>query len=173
MRGAHPSAEFHGVIAMDQGSVVLHFITILQVIQISLAVAAAQEIAQDAYGRICTLRRLDVIVAVVLEARLVDDLRTKHLGVADLHGVFRALRVIGLGRQAELVRQIASLGIAVVLIARSQGIVLRQGPIQARAQVGALARIWNRTGEGPAGGGVRGIDGRQVIDVAPIDIEEE
>ena len=81
-------SEFHKVIALRYRGVILQFVVIL-VIELGPRGGASSRVRSlhiDAYRR--THWILIAVVAQILEARLIDSLRTEHLCVGDLHGVF-------------------------------------------------------------------------------------
>ena len=113
----------------------------------------------------------------ILEAGLIDDFGPEDLGIANLHGVFRGLRIVGLRCKIELPDSVVVLRVAEILVARRQRVVLADLVVQTRAEVGAVSRVGNRIGKGNGAtdvGGIedQGIDGRKVIDIPPLDIKE-
>ena len=122
--------------------------------------------------------QLAVALAKILEARLVDDFRAEDLGVTNLQGVFRGLRVVGLRRKVKLPDAVVVLRVAEILVARRQRVVLADLVVETRAEVGARPRIGNRIGKGNGAIDVvgiedDGIDGGEIVDIPPLDIKEK
>ena len=71
---AQPRSKLDGVIAVDDGSVVLQLVVVLVVENVALVVAPAVERSQDIERGLGVQRELIVEFAQVLEAGFVDDL---------------------------------------------------------------------------------------------------
>src|ERR1022692_2904167 len=108
------------------------------------AVAAAVEPARDVDRGVGVERGLTADVAEILEASLVDDPGAENLCVADLQRLLSGYGIVRLGSQAEGTSDIVGFGIAVILVASSQGVVLAELVVEARADVGASLGIQNR-----------------------------
>ena len=142
------------------------------------AVAAAGEGPQNVDRRCGRDWKLAIALAQILEAGLVDDFGPEDLGIANLHGVFRGLRIVGLRFKIELSDSVVVLRVAEILVARRQRVVLADLVVQTRAGVGAVSRVRYRIGKGNGAtnvGGIedQGIDGRKVIDIPPLEIKKE
>ena len=144
MRSPHAAAELDDVTAVDQRRVILNLVAVLQIVLIARTRTPSYKVAGHIHGRIAINRVLEGIVAVVLKSRLVDDLGTNHLCVADLHGLLRALGVVALGRKNQHSNSVVGFGIAIILVARGECIVGRQCPVDSRAEIGPLVRVGNR-----------------------------
>ena len=76
---------------MDQRGVVLQLVGILQIVQITPAEAAAEKLPSTFTAGLVSTGFWLLLSPKILEAGLVDDLRAKHLRVADLYGVLGGL----------------------------------------------------------------------------------
>ncbi len=122
---------------------------------------------------LCVDSVLEGVIADVLKTRLVDDLRANHLRVADLECVFGYFAIITLRRKDESADAIVGFGVAIVLIAGSQGVVLRQMPNQSE---GSKLVRWRGLGIDSTNGvtasdGVKDdrINGGQFVDVPALE----
>ena len=93
-------------------------------------------------------RKLAVALAQILEARFIDDLGSEDLSIANLHGMFRGLRVVGLRCKVELPDAVVVLRVAEILVARSKRVVLADLVVETRAEIGAVSRVGYRIGKG-------------------------
>ena len=108
------------------GSVILKFVVIRAVDDVSLIVAAAGERAADAYGRRGALRDLAAFVSKILKSRFIDDVCAECLGIAHLQSLLGRQGIVGLRRQRESCDSIVHLIVAKILVTHRQGVCFAQ-----------------------------------------------
>src|SRR4051812_28309152 len=96
---------------MEQRCVILELIVILVIGNRALIVTTAPKRSAHVDRRIGADRVLNVPLAQVLKTRLVDDLRSVDLGIADLECVLVGGFVVALGWKRELADSVVSLRI--------------------------------------------------------------
>src|SRR4029077_10222368 len=106
------------------------------------------------------------------------DLRAEDLGITNLDRVFRGLRVVGLGCKVELPDTAVVLSVAEILVARRERVVLSDLVVEARAEVGAVARVGDYISKRDGGidvGGIEddGVNGSKIVDIPSLEIEEK
>src|SRR5271166_2223220 len=82
--------------------------------------------------RLDAQRKLVAALSDVLEAGLIHNRRTDDLSIADLHRLFRAMRVVSHRRKRKLSDTAVVLGAVHVLIADRQGVAERELEVEAR-----------------------------------------
>src|SRR5208282_5917185 len=91
-----------------------------------------------------TERNLVTALAKILETGFVDDRRTDDLGVADLHGLFAAMRVVANRRQRKLSDARIVLVVPHVLVTHRQGVSGSELEVEPRADIEYRRRARNR-----------------------------
>jgi hypothetical protein len=174
---AQPHPKLYGVIAVDDGSVILQFVVVLVVENDALAVAPATERSQDIESRLGVQRELIVELAQVLEAGFVHNLCANDLGIADLQRVLGRAGIVTLRSQGGLADAVVILNVAIELIARGQSVVLGNRIVDPRRDVGPMPGEGHRLDDGHLRECGRiereSIDSGEIVDVPPLEIEKE
>ena len=169
-------AKFYGVSAVDPLRVILQFVVVGGVIHVLLIVAAAGEGRGNYDGGKRAGSNLAFAVADILEVNVVHDGGAENLGVAYLESVFGGENVERLRGKREAGQSVVLLIVTKILIADAERIVFAELVIDARAEIGACARL----GDGSAEGrglkiGIENlrVDYGDVVDVAILAADEE
>src|SRR5208282_1238807 len=110
---AQPRPELDGVIAVDDGSVVLQLVMVLMVKLVALVVAPPAERSQNVKRGLAVQGKLIIQLAQVLEARFIYYLCTKDLRIANLQSVLSGIGIVTLRSQGELTDALVIFNIAV------------------------------------------------------------
>ena len=85
--------------------------------------------------------------------------------------------IVSLRGQRELTDPLVLLGIAVVLVAYGQGVVLGERIVDSRGKVGSMPgkrhRLDERSLSESSGIKRNSVDGREIVDIAALEVEEE
>src|ERR1019366_7078414 len=161
--------EFQELLTQRHRRVILQFVVILVVGLRSRTAASTCETPKniDAYGR--AKRCLPAVVAQVLEASLIDGLRSQDLRIADLHRVFGGCGVVASFRQYGRTDTGVLLSVTVKLVAGGERIVRADLVVDTRTDVGAGTRVGNALVHAEVGR----VHDCDFINVAPLHLEKE
>src|SRR5712692_94506 len=176
-RRAQPASVLQRVLAEGQVSYVLQFVAVLSVAAVPAGVAPRGKCAWNGNRRQGAHRILVGNVVDVLKSRFVNRGATQGLGVRDLQRVFCAQTIVSLRGEREGAHAVVVVRVAEILITRAERVALAHLEVKPWAQVGAPLGMGDGIAEGKnrKGNGIdnlRANDG-EVIDVAPLDVEEK
>jgi len=158
------------------GSVILNFVSVDGLHQISLVISATGESAADVHGRGGIQNGLLAARAHILKVGFVDGAIVKRLGVTGLQRVLSIELVEALGWQAELADAVVDFIFAEILIARSEGVAGGKLIVDPRSQIGASTRIGDSVSELS---GIKtliegwSVDDGNLVEIAAVKIKKE